>query len=260
MVLTSFDHVLWLAGSLGHLFLLFVLIRKRRVSNFPFFSALIFFNIARSLSLLAVRRYEPLAYFYLYWSLSFVDTLLQIAVFTEITLKVFRPTGFLSRDTRRPLLLLVIVSSCVAIFLAGLAHPPAPMLDQRLVLRGQLFSTMLMAEVFAGLTLISATAGFVWRSQTGTIARGLGMYSVCSLLIQGVQNFVGLPNGSEAFVLLAHLQICCYLLCLGYWIVGLMREAPVTRPLPEGLKVQLARLNSYMAAALMHVRSAGASS
>ena len=254
MQLSKMDDALWLIGFAGQALLVLTLIWKRKTTQFPFFSSLIVFGLARGCGLFTVHA-EPRTYFYAYWSLSFMDAILQLLVFREIAGKLFRPDGSWSRDVARPLVCTALISLCIAACLAWLSDPPGTAPVTRFVVRGQLLSTMLMAELFAGLVVLSVTSGFVWRSYTGVIARGLGVYSVCSLLVQGVQHYIGLSDGGGGFRTLAHIQSLCLIACLAYWIIGLTRSAPLTQPLPHHLKLQLARFDAFMNIALVRLRS-----
>ena len=93
MHLSGIDLLLWLVGFLENLGLLTVLVYRRRAERFPFFTALITLNVIRTIVLYLVLRYSTKdGYFYSYWSLSVVDTILQLCVIYEVASRVHNLT------------------------------------------------------------------------------------------------------------------------------------------------------------------------
>ena len=65
MPLTNLDLLLWVAGFLVHVALLFVLLWRGRVRTFPIFTTLIVLNVVRTIVLFVVSRKGTKAeYFY----------------------------------------------------------------------------------------------------------------------------------------------------------------------------------------------------
>jgi hypothetical protein len=94
MHLTGLDLLFWAAGLGAHLALLCVLLFRRRFNAFPIFSTFIFANICRTVTLSLVELYGNKAgYFYTYWSLAILDTVLQLSVVYEMYSLTFRPLG-----------------------------------------------------------------------------------------------------------------------------------------------------------------------
>ncbi len=92
MLLELIDHCFQGAGFLGHLVLLYVLIRKKRAQEFPIFTLFAIGNLVRTIALFPIRRYGSQAsYFYSYWVLAIFDIAIQLLCTGELTLKVFRP-------------------------------------------------------------------------------------------------------------------------------------------------------------------------
>jgi hypothetical protein len=71
MHFTGLDLSFWAATFLGHLVLLFVLWKRHRVKQFPFFTTLISTKILRTIALYMVMHLGTRDnYFYTYWSLA----------------------------------------------------------------------------------------------------------------------------------------------------------------------------------------------
>ncbi len=127
MHLTGLDHFFWAAGFLGNLGLLLVLCYRRRAKEFPFFTALVALNPTRTTLLYCVLHYgTERSYFYTYWSLAIVDTMLQFGVVYEISSRVFRPLDVWAQDVRSSFVWLVGLSVSVALGLSSMAGSPAP--------------------------------------------------------------------------------------------------------------------------------------
>src|ERR1700748_2812880 len=94
MHLTGVDLFFWEGSFLGHVWLLFVLLNRHRARLFPFFTTLILTNILRTITLFVVARIGTRNdYFYTYWSLAALDTILQLCIAYEMASHVFRPLG-----------------------------------------------------------------------------------------------------------------------------------------------------------------------
>ena len=92
MHLTGLDLFFWAAGFLGNLGLLFVLCYRRRAKEFPFFTSLVALDIARTTLLYCVLHYgTKRSYFYAYWSLAIIDTMLQFGILYEISSRFSAP-------------------------------------------------------------------------------------------------------------------------------------------------------------------------
>jgi hypothetical protein len=87
------DNLLWAAAFAGDLLLLAVLIFRRHYRNFPFFTSLAVFNVAREITLFVIRsRFSRHAYFVTYWALVIPDYLLQVGILYEIARNAVFPT------------------------------------------------------------------------------------------------------------------------------------------------------------------------
>src|SRR5579859_1544394 len=148
MDLTRMDLLFWFVGFLENLALLLVLVYQRRAERFPFFSALITLNVIRTIVLYLVSRYSTKeGYFYSYWSLAVLDTILQLCVVYEIASRVFRPMDDWAHEVRSSFVWLLGLSSSVAFVLTWLASPPARTWMQSFSTKGNLFTAALQSEL-----------------------------------------------------------------------------------------------------------------
>jgi hypothetical protein len=258
MHLSGLDFFYWVTGLVGELALIGVLWRKHRAHQFPAFVALLVFYVVRTLTLFFIYRHGT-AHMYanVYWTLAIVDVLLQLAMMTEIAMKVFRPTRRWASDVGQSLLGLVAISLLVAAGLTWLAAPPVRSWQQSFVLRGNLFSSILVTELFVGMMMLAFTAGLPWKLHAFRIAQGWGVYTMFSMLVDAVENFFGLATRAGVFHTLNHVRLGLFMVCLGFWIVTLWQEAPEPRELPARVNAQLIHLNRQTTALLQHLRPGG---
>ena len=111
-----------------------------------------------------------------------------------------------------------------------------------------------MAELFLGMSALSVHMGLPWQSPTARIAQGLGVFSILSILVDGLNSFFGVRGGMQTYNLLTHIRIVCYLLCVGYWIAMLARKLPQPREMSEEMRRQLYGLQLKLALDLRVLR------
>lgn len=255
MHITGLDLFFWAAGLLGHLILVAVLFGRQLARQFPIFSALIVSNVVRTLVLYGVSASgTPVEYFYTFWVLAILDTVLQLGVVFELAAHVFRPTGVWASDLRLKTLWLPVTCVLAAALLTWLAAPPSNSLQQVVVIRGSFFSSALMAELFLGMSALSLHMGLPWQTPVARIAQGLGIFSILNILVDGLNSFYGVAGGMQTYNLLTHIRIGCYLACVGYWIAMLARKSPQPKEMSEAMLRQLYGLQLKLALDLRLLR------
>jgi len=111
MHLTDLDLLFRTTCFAAHLTLFSVLLIRRRFRQFPIFTAFILANVLRTIVLYFVECFgSKAAYFYPYWSLGILDSLLQLSVVFEMYALTFPPRGEWSRDLRGALKRLVALA------------------------------------------------------------------------------------------------------------------------------------------------------
>ena len=256
MRLTGFDLLFWAAGLGAHLILLSVLWIRRRFTVFPMFTAFIVANVLRTAALYLVQLYGTRAsYFYTYWSLALLDTVLQLCVVYEMYSLTFRPLGRWARDLRSSFVWLVTGSIVVAAGLTWMATPRARLWMQVVMIKGGFFSSACMSELFVGMVVLAVNAGLPWKTHVARISQGLGVYSIIDVLIEAGHSFFGLERDSPTYTMLTHFRMTAYLLCLAYWIVMLWRNAPDAKRLPDYMRGQLIQLQNIVDSDLEKIRA-----
>ena len=255
MDLTSLDLALWAGGFLGNLTLLLVLFYRRRARSFPFFTALITLGVVQTIILYLVRACGARSsYFITYWSLTLLDTMLQLCIVYEVASRVFRPLDVWAQDLRNSFAWLVGFSISVALALAWMESPPASTWMEALNARGNLFGAALMSELFVAMMALSVTARFPWRAHVAKIAQGLGVYSLLSVLIETGHSYPGIGSNLQSSILLSYVRMVVYLGCVTYWIVALWRDEQPGRVMPPELQQKMFTLQSRLTYDLQQLR------
>ena len=258
MHLSSLDRIFWALSFFGHCILLGVLLIRARASAFPVFTTLISVNIVRTIVLFFTLRYGSKdEYFYTYWILAFVDMALQLALSYELATHVFQPLGAWAPDVRKSFFALAATSVALAVGLAWLAAPPTKTLRLAIMIRGDLFTSALMSEIFVAMVALSVTLGLPWRTHVARLAQGLGIYSLYGILTDAAHTFF---PGNSAYRTLSQMQIGLYIVCLGYWVVTLAMEEPAPRKLPVELHEELRALQERAALVLRSLRTTASAS
>lgn len=259
MHLTGIDLLFWVAGFVAHIVLLLILWFRHRVATFPFFTSLIVSYVIRTIVLyfiaLAGNKH---AYLVAYLSLGSVDLTLQLCVVYEMASHVFRPLGNWAPDARISLAWIVLASIAIAAGLTWLsAIPPAHTLLRTILVRGNFFSAVLMAELFAGMIALSVTIRLPWKTHAARIAQGLGFYSFVCILIEAGHSYFGIDHNVRIAADLTYFRMLSYMICAGYWIVTLWLDAPVPKTLPKKMKEHLLTLQRLVEADLQRIRRSG---
>jgi hypothetical protein len=255
MQLTGLDHFFWAAGFFVTLGLLFVLWYRRRARLFPFFTALYTLVVIKTVILYSVLRYgSKNQYFYAYWLLTILDTMLQLCIVYEVTSRVFRPQAWL-HDVRTRFAWIAALSIGVALGLTWLASPPAHTWMQSFATKGNLFAAALMSELFVAMMVLAANARLPWKAHVANIALGLGAYSLISVLIESGHSYFGVGREIPMFVLLSHIRMAAYLCCVIYWIITLWRDERLVREMTAEMRGKMFTLQARVEYDLRDLRS-----
>jgi hypothetical protein len=240
MHVTGLEFAAWATSFAGFIFVLCVVVARRRAREFPFLTLFLAEAILSSAVLFFVlEHFSGRAYRHSAWSLGVVNEIVQLLVVYELAVHVFRPTGVWARDVRRTLIQVACISAVLAGVLARLAQPATNYPIQTFILRSNFFSAALMSELFVGMVVLSGTFGLPWKTHVARIAQGFGAYSIFCVGLDIALIFGGLNHGSATFRSLTDLRFPVFLICELYWIVMLWAQAPAPRELPESMRVQI---------------------
>ena len=218
--------------SLGNAALFAVLLVRGRWKSFPFFTALACFETSLNPLFYAIVKYGTRReYLYTYWISVLIEFLLELCVIWEIARIVMKPTGSWVRDAKKTFILWGAVGILAAAALPWLVSPPAPSFVERLEVRGNLFTSLVVCELIAVVNRTSKSLGLGWRNHVMALGNGWTVWAVVAILVDGLHSYFG---AVRYFGVLEHARMFAYLGALSYWIVQFWLEEPARRPIsPE---------------------------
>jgi hypothetical protein len=231
MHLSSVTRILWAAGFLGHVALLFILCIRHRLRTFPFFSAYIAYQILTTVVLFVDYEYMNAAHYALfYWSAAVIDFCLLIGVLTELTVHLLRPAKRWIRDSLLSMVSLTVLGLAIALLLTFWVNPIRYHSALTWQYRANFFTSILTCELFTAILLTSQRLGVYWRSHLMGIGAGLTIWALICFLVDGLHTYWGAQIHFDA---LENTRKIAYLGTLAFWITNLWRNEPERNPIPR---------------------------
>ena len=190
--------------------LLFLLFRRRMVSQVALLSALLFFYPVRSSLLFGLSHHiSRTAIETLYSWLSLLDIMLQIAVAVELSSAILRSgsKSLRPRSLLIPLLFLLAAAFTAALAAVLPAQSPVPA-DRGILFTGFLFLLLLAWSLSVRLTL--------WRR---SVLIGLAAIGGSGILSQSAKAIAALHHNAHLFSLLSYGNAGAYLIVLLFWVL-----------------------------------------
>jgi hypothetical protein len=225
----SLDSALWIAGVVGEVVLLSILIMRKAYRTFPVFVAWISLSILlEPVYYWLVHHLSADTYLKVYFALNFPQYLIELGVLVEVAVNVLRPVNkALPKAILYFLAIGTAIIGLVAFFVA--AHLNAATLSHP---RSLIVMTTTMAILrlvtFLLIAALSQVLGLGWRNHVLQLASGLAFYAAVTLIVElGHSKLRGGPDYARQFYALEHLRIAGYLCSLTYWCYSFARkEAP----------------------------------
>jgi hypothetical protein len=234
MNLSTLAGALWAAGFIGHAALFSVLIYRRRWREIPVFTAYMAFQSVLTPVLFAIYRHGSLFWYArVYWSSAVLDFALQVGIVMEIAYIVLRPTGTWVRDAKKLFFLSGGGGVLLAAGLAWIVSPPAANVLDRWEVRGNLFTSLVICELFVLMTMTANRLGLGWRSHVMALGQGLTAWASVAVLIDALHSYFGTER---EFAVLEHVRMLVYLAALVYWGVQLWLDEPARQPISDELQ------------------------
>ncbi len=225
MELNHWDVILWISGYVGNICLMAVLCAKKRYEAFPWFTLFLANELVQDPLLALLARYgSGKHYFYAYWSLDLLDSLLLLVVIFELSRTVTRVIHR-SKNVFRPhdlfwlgAALLITGISCWAL---------APTLPARPIVTLAFKAATMTSITMCGLTVYVFLAAFFYgvrfRVHAVAITYGLTAYSLIRMLVYVAVLNTGSPDVWE---FLSRWSKPLYIVMLFGWSLMLWLEEP----------------------------------
>ncbi|HVJ09596.1 MAG TPA: hypothetical protein VM554_14560 [Acidisarcina sp.] len=244
MLIQNLQSSVWMAGLVGHLLLVMVLLVRGRVARFPLFTALIIFYIVRTATpqMPFTHTLQPGTYMWLFWGFEIGDVILRALVLGELLRLAFK-------GTEVPLARVAAwsaVAVALSVALAVLAGPMQRMLVWSIFAKGNLAVAILSLLALVALIWTRGKTHLPWRSHIFAISSGLAFYALIFLSLQAMQLWGGSaanPHGEHAAFLRQWMQASAavaYLAVVLYWVVSLWLDDGSARSAARGLRKPVA--------------------
>ncbi len=212
------DHWIVIAGLLGEVIVLALLIRQGIWRNFPLFVVyLVWSCLADILGLVALSKFPDMYKKYILDEVV-LDSLFQFVVLVEVAWSVLRPLRK-SLPRRTPAILALLIAVVGVLVWPLAAVTVSPFLDHQSHVVSQLQGTVGILRVGFFLLMASFSQIFAigWRDRELQLATGFGFYSIVSLLA-GMLHSHQYINDLYQYVEDA-VQVS-YVCSLFYWVVS----------------------------------------
>jgi hypothetical protein len=233
--------VLLAASLLGDAAVFTVLLVRGRWREFPVFAALMGCETVLNPAVYLLLEFGLYGWYKrAYWTFVLIEFVLELGIIFEIARIVLRPTGTWVRDAKKQFILWSAVGILFAAALPFLVSPPAATFLQRLEVRGDLFTSLVICELIAVVTRTSRSLGLGWRNHVMALGNGWTAWAVAAILVDGLHSYFG---AERYFGELEHARMVVYLAVLGYWTVQFWLEEPARQPISPELSAYIQDLH-----------------
>jgi hypothetical protein len=239
------DNLGWAAAFSATSLLLAVILVRGRWRQFPALTALICFDVTRTITLFLLYQSHAFAWYaHVYWWALIPDFSLQMAVVIEIARIVLRPTGTWVRDARSQVVMGGSAGIVVAALMAWWVSPPAHTALRAWQIRGNLFTSLVICELFVVVSVTANRLGLGWRHHVMAIGEGLTAWSGITLLNNALQSYLG---QGTLFRLLDDLRGNSFTLAMVWIAIQLWLPEPERRPIAPELQRYILALHQRVA-------------
>lgn len=231
----------WAATFVSTVTVFVVLMARGRRRDFPVLTLWLAFIATRTILLFCLyRAHWMFAYRVIYFTGLFLDFGLQLGVAVEIARIVLRPTGTWVRDARARFAVAGIAGAVMAGLLTLWIAPPGSSVSWVWRLRGNLFTSLVICELFVVMSFTANRLGLGWRNHVMAVGQGLTAWTSIMVVTDALQSFLG----NQRFY--ADLNYVTYLAYVGafLWIaVQLWIPEPERQPISADLQEYILALH-----------------
>lgn len=223
----------WVGGFVADLALFLVLLIRGRWRHFPVFTLWIAFMLVRSSVLMYLYQHEAKHWYTIVYDTGLVlDFALQLGIVLEIAWILLRPTGSWVRDAR----LQFAAGGLAGIAVAGLftwwITPPATSVRLMWQVRSNLFTSMVICELFVVMTMVANRLGLGWRNHVMAIGQGLTAWSTIMVVKTALESYLGTQHHYSQ---LEQVHSVTYLAAIFWITVQLWRDEPERKSISADL-------------------------
>jgi hypothetical protein len=241
MHLSALDKFWWAAGFLSTVALVAVLLVRRRWREFPVLTVWFAFLAARTITLfLLYNSHSVHAYRQVYLACLWLDFALQLGVAVEIARIVLRPTGTWVQDARARFVIAGVAGAVIAGVLAWWVSPPASTVSLIWRIRGNLFTSLVICELFVVMSLTANRLGLGWRNHVMAVGEGLTAWTSIMVVTTALQSLLGTQH---FYADLDYVRDLAYFGAAFWMAVQLWSAEPERQPISSDLQEYILALH-----------------
>jgi hypothetical protein len=228
------EYLGWAAGFISTAILLLVMLMRGRWRQFPVTTAWLAFEEVRTITLFLLYIHRHFVWYaHVYWWALVPDFAFQLGVAVEIARIVLRPTGTWVRDARMLFVAAGIGGAVVAALLAWGVSPPAQTALRAWQIRGNLFTSLVICELFVVVSLTANRLGLGWRSHVMALGQGLTAWTGVMVIATAGQSYLG---QGAVFRALNQIRGNSYVVAMVWVAIQLWRPEPERKPIAPELQ------------------------
>jgi hypothetical protein len=231
----------WVTGSSCTIILLRVMLGRGRWRSFPLLTTwLAFLTIRTVLLALAYGANSRFWYAHVYWPGLWIDFALQLGLVLEIARIVLRPTGTWVQDARGRFFTSGLAGAVAAALIVWWISPPGNTAQIAWMIRGNLFTSLVICELFVVMSMTANRLGLGWRSHVMAVAQGLMAWSSLMVLKTAVQS---LPGSQHLYMALDEARGFVYAAAILWVTFRLWTPEPERQPIAQELQEYILALH-----------------
>jgi hypothetical protein len=239
MKMSLLEALWWALGFLGTAALLLVLVWRSRWKQFPVLTSWMAFQIAYNIAMFVLYALGSAKWYSrIYWSSLWPDFLLQLGVVLEIARIVLRPTGTWIRDARSIFVTAGLGGAALAALLTWWISPPHGRYSVW-ELRGDLFTSLVICELFVAMSFTANRLGFGWWNHVMALGQGLTAWAGTSVVTDSLQSYFG----THHFVTINYLRSIAWIGATAWIAIRLWIPEPERQPISEDLRKHILALH-----------------
>ncbi len=239
MKVSALSGVLWALHFLTTATLLAVLIWRARWRLFPLFTCWIAFEAALTVTLFTLYVHGAARWYaHIYWTSLWPDFALELGVIFEIARIVLRPTGTWVRDARGHFFAAALGGVAVAALLTWWISPPHGRYTSW-QLRGDLFTSLVICELFVTMSFTANRLGLGWRSHVMALGQGLTAWAGASLITNALESYFGTAH----FASMEYIQGVAWMGATVWIAFRFWNSEPERQPISEDLQKYILALH-----------------
>lgn len=243
MNLSALDWILWVGCFLGEAALFLILLFRRRYREFPVFTTRTGFIGVITLVLYLLYAHGSRSWYArIYYFDDLLGFALRLGVIWEIARIVMRPTGTWLRDARRQFILGGAAVILLAAALSWMLSPPATTLIDRIEVRSDFFTDLVICQLFILMLLTAKRFGLGFRNHVFALVTGWSGWVTAAMLVDFVHGYLG-TRFYYGSIDIDNVRKFAYLAALLYWMVQFWRDEPPRQPLPPEFEAFLRALH-----------------